>query len=198
MPDEPRFHAELASCPGVRFNGRCFRIVELDAYRNAPTPTLLFDLGPKISAGGQRFSPPGDHRGLYVSAQLATAGAEFADGLTAWKRGECADNVRFTMEVRLQSVLDLTDIKVRRHLGTTKKEIQSAWEGFADLNDGAWPPTWTLGHEAFASKRFDGILFPSTKSASGTCLLIFTERLDKGKTGVAILRKDKSIWERLP
>ena len=31
MPDEPRFHAELASCPGVRFNGRCFRIVELDA-----------------------------------------------------------------------------------------------------------------------------------------------------------------------
>lgn len=198
MPETSRFRAELARCTGRSFRGRCFRVVELEAYRGATTPTLLFDLGPKISSGGQRFSPPDDHRGLYVSAQLATAGAEFADGLSAWKNGECAKHVTFDMTVRLHSVLDLTDAKVRRRIKTTKKEIQSAWEGFADLNGGTWPATWTLGHETFVSKRFDGILFPSTKRRSGTCLLIFTERLTAGKTDVTIFKQDGSIWERLP
>lgn len=198
MADLPRFRTELATCSCRSFSGRCFRIVELESYLRAASPTLLFDLGPKISRWGQRFSPPGDHRGLYVGAQRDTAGAEFAGGSKAWKMGDCAKHVTFDMEVKLQSVLDLTDAKVRRHLKTSKEEVQSAWEGFADLNGGAWPSTWTLGHEAFASGRVDGILFPSTKNSSGSCLLVFTERLVVGKSHVTILRADGSAWERLP
>ena len=198
MPGLPRFRAELATCRGRPVSGRCFRIVELEAYAGAPSPQLLFDLGPKISTGGQRFSPPDDHRGLYVSAQRDTAGAEFAGSLIAWRNGDCAKHLTFDMEVTLRSVLDLTDANVRRQLGTTKKEVQSAWEGFSDLNAGTWPPTWNLGHETFASGRFDGILFPSTKSSSGSCLLIFTERLVTGKSHVVIFKADGSIWEQLP
>jgi RES domain-containing protein len=102
------------------------------------------------------------------------------------------------MDVKLASILDLTDPPIRRHLQTKLSEVLSAWLGYAELNDGEWPPTWILGHEAYASERFDGILFPSTKNSSGTCLLIFTERLTAGKTHVSIRKQDGSEWERLP
>jgi RES domain-containing protein len=198
MLDEPSWKAKLATCSSRSINRKCFRVVDLEVYLNAKTRALLFDLGPKISKIGQRFSPPDDHRGLYVSTELVTAGAEYANGQSAWKKGECGKHVTFDMKVKLLSVLDLTDAATRRLLKTSKKEIQSAWEGFVELNSGAWPPTWTLGHEAFVSGRFDGILFPSTKSPAGTCLLIFTERLVTGRTSVTILKQDGSIWERHP
>lgn len=198
MPTAPRFQAELAACPVAPFAARCFRVVELEAYAKAPTPTLLFDLGPKIAKGGQRFSPPNDHRGLCVSTELITAGSEFSGGRSKWEAGDCAKHVTFDMAVALESVLDLTSAPVRRILHTSKKELLSNWEGFAVLNGGRFPPTWTLGQAAFASGRFDGIRFPSNRNPSGTCLLIFTERLVAGRTHVVINRQDGSLWERLP
>jgi RES domain-containing protein len=198
MPAIPRFQAELATCPGRAFSGKCFRVVDLETFLKNETPTLLFDLGPKIGKGGQRFSPPGDHRGLYVSAQLATAGAEYTDGLKNWNQGKCRKHVTFDMLVRLSSVLDLTNPSIRRAIRSSKREIQSAWIGGASLNGGIQPPTWSLGHEAFASGRFDGILFPSIKHPKGTCLLIFTERLVLGIADVVIHKQNGSIWERLP
>lgn len=198
MSDPSRFFQQLDECTGSPYESRCFRVVDLESYITKPTPTLLFDLGPKISKGGQRFSPSGDYRGLYVSAELFTAGAEFADGAEDWIRGNCTKHVVFDMEVRLSSVLDLTDVPIRRTLKTSKAIIQSAWESFVELNGGEWPPTWNLGQEVFESGRFDGILFPSTKKGTGTCVLIFTERLVKGTTGVSILKQDGSVWERLP
>ena len=193
-----RFLYPIVNVSGIPFTGKCFRIVELESFLKVKTPELLFDLGPKVSKYGQRFSPPGNHRGLYVSTELMTAGSEFADGKTAWLAGDCAKHVTFDMEVKLQSVLDLTDVSVRRSLKVTKAEVQSAWLGFAELNHGAWPPTWSLGHAASSSGRFDGILYPSTKSANGTCLLIFTESLIAGETHVVIYHQDGSVWERLP
>jgi len=81
---------------------------------------------------------------------------------------------------------------------TSKREVQSPWEGYAALNGGFWPPTWTLGHEAFASARVDGILFPSTKNPAGICLLIFTGRLVADATHVTVHKQDGTVWERLP
>jgi len=193
----PKFPT-LRHCEGVPYACQCFRVVDLESYIAAETPTLLFDLGPKISKGGQRFSPPGDHRGLYVSAELPTAGAEYADGADRWAKGECGKHVVFNMEVRLRSVLDLTKGAVRRSLKISNPIVQSPWAGYSDLNGGKWPPTWDLGHEVFDSGRFDGILFPSTKKKGGTCLLVFTERLMKGRTGVTILKSDGTVWEELP
>jgi hypothetical protein len=133
MPAIPRFQTELATCPGRPFSDKCFRVVDLETFLKTKTPALLFDLGPKIGKGGQRFSPPGDHRGLYVSAQLATAGAEYADGLKNWKMGKCSKHITFDMLVRLSSALDLTDPKIRRALKSSKREIQSAWLGAMPL-----------------------------------------------------------------
>ena len=198
MPASTRFQEELADCPVQQFSERCFRVVDLEDYVKEPTPSLLFDLGPKISKGGLRFSPPNDHRGLYVSATLATAGSEFAQGRKAWKGGDCGKHVSFDMSVKLTSVLDLTLASIRSALKTSKAEIMSQWKEFSTLNHGAWPPTWILGHHAYASGRFDGILFPSNRDPSGTCLLIFTERLVAGVTHVIIHRADGTHWEQLP
>jgi RES domain-containing protein len=198
MPARRRFQAELALIRGVPWSGKCFRVVELEAFLQAKMPSLLFDLGPKISRDGQRFSPPNKHRGLYTSTELVTAGSEFADEKAAWIAGDCAKHVTFDMDVKLASVLDLTAPTIRRALKTSKAEIQSAWLGYADLNGGTWPSTWDLGHAVFASEAYDGILFPSTNNSSGSCLLVFTERIVAGKTHVIIYRQDGSEWERLP
>ena len=200
MPAPPRFHAALAACSGIRLAVECFRVVALsDLLKTGTTPTLLFDLGPRISRGGQRFSPPDDHRGLYVSQEAATAGAEFAHGMQASKSGTCAGHARFGMEVKLASVLDLTCAATRRTLKTSIKELHSPWEEYAANHGGAWPATWQLRHEAFASGKFDAIRFPSyRRPAAGSCLLIFTERLVAGSTHVIIHRTDGSEWERLP
>jgi len=188
----------LEHCTGIPYECRCFRVVDLEAYTGVDTPTLLFDLGPKISKGGQRLSPSGDHRGLYVSAELQTAGAEYADGSDNWIKGRCGQYVVSNIDLRLSSMLDLTDKAVRRTLKISKATVQAPWTGFADLNGGEWPPTWKLGHEVFASGRFDGILFPSTKKNGGTCLLVFTEHLVKGETAVSILKAKGEIWGKLP
>lgn len=200
MPAPSRFQAALADCPGIPLAVRCFRVVALsDLLKTGTTPTLLFDLGPRVSRGGQRFSPPDDHRGLYVSQEANTAGAEFAHGWQAWKSGTSADHARFGIEVKLASVLDLTSAAIRRTLKTSIKELHSPWEEYAANHGGAWPATWQLGHEAFASGRFDAIRFLSyRRPAAGTCLLIFTERLVAGSNHVIMHRADGSIWERLP
>lgn len=198
MAAPPPFQAELAACSPLPFSSRCFRVVELESYVNAPTPSLLFDLGPKISKGGQRFSPPGDHRGLYVSTELITAGSEFASNKKAWRTGQCSKHAVFDIAVNLTSILDLTLSSVRRILKISKAQVLSPWNGFSTLHGGEWPVTWTLGHYAFASGRFDGILFPSNRDSTGACLLVFTERLVKGTTYVVINKTDGSEWESLP
>jgi len=136
MPGTLRFQAELPHAAARAFSGNCFRVVDLEAFLRTKTPSLLFDLGPKIARNGQRFSPPNEHRGLYVSTELITAGSEFADGKAAWIAGDCAKHATFNMDVKLASVLDLTDAAVRRILKISKAEVQSAWLGFADLNGG--------------------------------------------------------------
>lgn len=198
MTASERFHSELKDAPVIPFQGECFRVFELEAYLTEKDPRLLFDLGPKISRGGQRFSPPDDHCGLYVATKLVTAGSEFADGKSNWENGPQGCHVTIKISAKLKRVLDLRSAAVLRHLKTTSSEVKSAWEGFADLNGGQWPPTWNLGHEAFASGRFDGVLFPSVKDPTGTCLLIFTERLIAGETEVIIYRKNGTEWEKLP
>lgn len=198
MPAHSRFTEELELCPTKAFLGKCYRVVTLEDFLDPPSPRLLFDLGPKIGRGGLRFSPPGNHRGLYVATSLQAAGAEYAGSSLAWKTGACAKHITFDISVSLASVLDLTDAGTRRILRTSKTEMLSPWKGYAALNAGAWPATWLLGQAAFTSGRFDGIHFLSNRHPTGTCLLIFTERLVAGISHVSIRKQDGSVWERLP
>ncbi len=198
MAAKARFDEALRKIPGGIFEETCHRIVSLQAYEAANPKRLLYDLGPKLSASGQRFSPPGDHAGLYVAVERLTAGAEFTGSVEEWNRSGGGTTVVFKVDVKLQRVLDLTDATVLHALRLTPAEVQSAWEGYHALF-GTDPVTWILGRAVFASGRFDGILFPSKRnSPEGRCLLVFTEALAKGTAEVVLFSDDGSVRERLP
>ncbi len=181
-----RFEEALQKVPPRAFEETCHRIVSLSAYEAGRPQRLLYDLGPKLSASGQRFSPPGHHAGLYVAVERLTAGAEYAGTVDAWNRSGGNAAVVFKVEVKLENELDLTDSAVLTELGVTQKEIAGAWEGYFALF-GAEPLPWILGRAVHDSGRFDGILFPSTRNApAGRNLLVFTERLVKGRTEVVL------------
>ena len=198
MPAKSRFHEALQTVPVRAFEETCHRIVSLSAYEAGRPQRLLYDLGPKLSASGQRFSPPGDHAGLYVAVERLTAGAEFAGSVTAWNQSGGGTSVVFKVDVKLERVLDLTDAGILKSLGVSAAKVQSAWEGYQALY-GKEPFTWELGRAAFASGRFDGILFPSMKNPpNGKCLLVFTERLSKGSTEVVLFSDDGKVREQIP
>ncbi|MGV3663228.1 MAG: RES family NAD+ phosphorylase [Prosthecobacter sp.] len=193
-----RFDAALKSAPVIPVAETCHRMVALSAYEAAHPKKLLYDLGPKLSASGQRFSPPGDHAGLYVALERVTAGAEHTGSVAEWNASGGVAVVVFKFEVKLTRVLDLTDPAVLALLGITSTEVQGPWEGHRALF-GKDPLTWELGRAAHASGRFDGLLFPSTKNMpDGRCLLIFTERLVKGMSEVVLFSDDGSVRERVP
>lgn len=198
MSATTRFDDALQKVPVRAFEETCHRIVSLQAYEAANPKRLLYDLGPKQSASGQRFSPPGDHAGLYVAVERLTAGAEFTGSVAAWNQSGGGTSVVFKVDVKLERVLDLTDNSVLAALGLTPADVQSAWEGYLALF-GMEPVTWELGRAVFSSGRFDGILFPSKKNPpDGRCLLVFTERLTKGSTEVVLFSDDGSVRERVP
>lgn len=189
------FQDALQRVKAARFTGTCFRVVALESYQKSPTPRLLYDQGPKSQ--GQRFSPPKDHSGLYVSTELETAGSEYAGSKRKWLRGDVPPSVTFPMEVKLKRILDLTSATVRQCLKITKAEVLSAWLGY-ELEHGKWPITWSLGSHAFKSGKFDAIRYPSVRNPGGSCLLIFTERLADLESEVTIFREDRTVWEKRP
>ena len=198
MAAKGRFDVALQKAASRTFEETCHRIVSLQAYEEANPRRLLYDLGPKLSASGQRFSAPGDHAGLYVAVERLTAGAEITGSVEEWNQSGGGTTVVFKVDVKLERVLDLTDASSLKILGLTPADVQSAWEGYLALF-AKEPITWTLGRAVFASGRFDGILFPSKKNPpNGRCLLIFTERLVKGSTEVVLFSDDGSVRERLP
>jgi hypothetical protein len=192
-----RFRQELEGLRGVACQGEAFRMVSLHAFLRQTPPCFLYARGPFLSRDGQRFSPPGQHEGLYIALDRLTAGAEFAGGLSAWQTGALPDCVTFTLRFQAQAVLDLGDPSVLAHLGTTAAEMQEVWEGVYAVTH-TWPATWVLGYHAFASGRWDGIRFPSIKNPGGFNLLLFTERLRPGSSSVSVHDEKGLEREALP
>ena len=100
-------------------------------------------------------------------------------------------------EKKLRSVLDLTDETILKALKLKQAEVQMVWKQYFQLFN-RQPLTWRLGSAIYASGRFDGIRFHSDKNPAGHCLLVFTERLKKGLSEIAVLADDGTIRERLP
>lgn len=145
MAAKSRFDEALQKLPGRSFEETCHRIVSLQAYEAANPKRLLYDLGPKLSASGQRFSPPGDHAGLYVAVERLTAGAESAGSVEEWNQSGGGTTVVFKVDVKLEHVLDLTDARVLKALGLTPAEVHSAWEGYHALLARTLSPGFSAG-----------------------------------------------------
>ena len=153
-----------------------------------------FLASPLVSAGsrvrGGRFNPPGEFEVLYAALSVDTALAE-RDGLLLTAAGIKAaravrTSVLLKISCRLSAVLDLTDERIRQRLGLSLGDLLGPWVPWNVLPPDREPrgpqsvaaaPCQTLGRAVHTSRRFEAILSPSAKDASGRCLAIFPDRL---------------------
>jgi RES domain-containing protein len=157
-------------------------------------PRPLYSLGP--AKNGARFTPRGGAPALYVAEDEQTALHEYRQvGHPAPLEPIAGAGalVLFNVEVRLASVLDVTNAEIQGALATSKEELASPWRY---RRAGGVPPTQVLGRAVAQSKRFDAIRFKSTKGP-GACLAILTERIVK-PAYVRIRDSKNRLVEELP
>lgn len=125
-------------------------------------------------AEGGRFTPRDSFDSIYLAWDAVTAFAEVQALIllsTGRMQALSAPWVVMTVNGVVSGVLDLTDTKVRTHLGTNEQELSGFW------GTGTEPPTQRLGRAAFESGRIVGIKYPSVKDRGGDNLVIFPDRL---------------------
>lgn len=80
-------------------------------------------------------------------------------------------------KVKLSKVLDLTDSKVLKSIGFTKKElIEEDWRAIQKAGDESW--TQAIGRGAYLA-GFEGLIVPSARKDDGKNIVIFPKRLAK-------------------
>lgn len=181
----------------MEISGVWYRSVDGEVYRlfysdqAAKRTRPLWGLG--ASRDGARFTSKGGATSLYVAEDFETANREAFQVTRARSVKPPAGVVRvtFSVTVRVSTVLDLCNGRVRKSLGTNIPELKSAWRY---RRDGTTPPTHILGRVA-AELGLEGLRFPSTKGA-GACLVIFTDSLKPGS--VLVVSDGRRLLERLP
>jgi len=182
MLPEPELSKVLDRIQGVPYQGILTRYVDSDAFE-AGGKDCFYDLGPRES--GQRYSPKGGARGIYLAEGIPTAiGKVTQRGLAALNPDRIATRQQMDTKVQLKSVFDLGDAAIRKRLTTSLEELRLPWKGGL-IPPYTWPATWLLGEAVFNSQRFDGIRYPSAKVNRCYCVLVLTERMGAGAKMVA-------------
>lgn len=169
----------LGRAPLTKYEGPLCRAVHgatlYGFKRKAPyTPRPLYDLGPP--AGGARFTPKGGDPALYLADDYETSLREYlqvGSHVRLRPRLGAGAIVLFVAEVRLETVLDLTDRRVLNTLGTAAAEMRQPWRF---RHDRRTPLTHILGRAVAVHGRIQAIRFHSTKGR-GACFMILTRAL---------------------
>jgi hypothetical protein len=106
--------------PASPYNRNVFRAVELAALLSASPMRPLYDLGPRNS--GQRYTPVGGPRALYVAESPTNAYFEATGMFTAvhaLAHQNATATVILKITAQLDCVLDLTDQTIQSALQTT-------------------------------------------------------------------------------
>lgn len=130
-----------------------------------------------LRAGG-RFNPPGGFGALYTSVEEATAAAEVARGLR--QRGidpsEYPEGYwwMYELEVRLDSVLDLTDASILEKCGISA----------ASLTGGDMGASRAIGAEA-KKQGYQALLVPSAAISGSANLVLIVDNLSTTPVGLS-------------
>lgn len=152
-----------------------FRCVELAAFigDGARPVQPLYDLGPRAS--GQRYTPIGGARALYVAEHHTTSYVEATgmfSSVAALAQQHVQAQAHYQIRIRLDGILDLTISANQALLDTNVIDLTRSWE---------WPMAMglpqILGELAFESGKFQAIRFPSSRITDAVNLVIFTERV---------------------
>ena len=206
MLPRPQLLAILPMLPTHPIEELCFRAVHLEAlygFHRAPPYTSirpLFPLG--APASGARFTPVGGMNSLYVAADPETAFAEANQIYTASRRHQSSlllqppgPTVLFSVRVRIEKCLDLTDVLVMGTLNTSAAELTRGWRR---RNTGTLPATQELGLAAFDSGQIQAMRYPSVRQPGHTCFVIFTDRLAGTPAFAEVYDPDDNLRERIP
>lgn len=168
--------AAINQIKGIHYQSVLTRLVDSDAFE-VGGKNCFYDLGPHID--GQRYTPKGGARGIYMAEGIKAAQGEASQrGLAALKPNKVDTRIQMDMKVKLESVLDLGNAGIRRRLQSSIQELKSPWKGGL-IPPYSWSATWLLGQAVYESERFDGIRFPSAQVNQHYCVLILTERISK-------------------
>jgi RES domain-containing protein len=173
--------AALGRVKPIAIHGHWHRAVEHGLLLGPPpgkppgaNPEPLWPGGAPLKGG--RYTPKGGAPAVYLANDPDVAAKEvnFVFEIPGGPRISIPKNPTtfIQVDVVLTRVLDLTDEDVRRALRTTESELTGNWRLSANE-----PPTHTLGAAAFAAGHFSALKAPSSKAASGSILVIFSERL---------------------
>lgn len=169
-----RLAKAIREAPLVLYTGLLYRAVQTSVLypRSGERPRPLYALG--SSEGGARYTPKGGVPALYAAEDVETSSREYLEiAGTAPLKPKAKAFTTYTIEVRLEGVLDLTDEVMLALLGTSLAEIGSPWR---HRQDGSTPPTQILGRVASKRRDIQAIRFKSTKGA-GPCFAIFTQAI---------------------
>lgn len=167
--------AVLAGLPPSPFDGALFRAAHLEALygfhlRKAHArPEPLFSLG--AARKGARFTPIGGPPSLYMAGDPETA-------LLEANRGSVhllPPTVVFSAQVRLNSVLDLTQEAIQKALETDTGELTEPWRLRQKRKESVF--TQVLGLAVHQSDLFAAIRYPSATSPGRICYAILCDRV---------------------
>ncbi len=129
----------LPKLPADAYAGMLFRRVALAALKSMEPHQFLYSLG--ASRDGARFTPKSGPASLYVAQDESTAEAESKhDGFESFRKAATAPAVVFSLKVSLKAVLDLTNARIVKRIGSSQAELTAPWqlnsEECADPNPG--------------------------------------------------------------
>ena len=183
--------AVLPKLPAAGYTGTLFRRVNLAALQSVEPHQFLYALG--AGKEGARFTPRRGPASLYVAEDELTAEAESKQGgFQNFRKAAAPPAVVYSLKVSLKAILDLTDAKIVKKIGSSHAELAALWRLHRKK-----APTQILGLAAFDSGKFDALRYRSTKNPKGICYVIFTPRLD-GVSFVELYDPNGDFSERIP
>ena len=172
-----KFKKVLQSMAGKAIQQSFFRFVNVAYLKN-----LLSCVG-SFKNGG-RYNLKNSFEVLYMAPDAQTAIAE--TGLI--DKFKLPPRILITIDVSLQSILDLEERKIIEDLGIESERLFSNWR--YPSHEESY--TQTIGRLVYHSRRFEAIRYPSAKVRNKCNLAIFPERLKKTSV-IKIYDPDKVI-----
>lgn len=185
----------------IPFTGELYRTLHAEALYGFSKPGLykprpLYSFGPSTS--GARYTPKGGAASIYLAEDIETSTREALD-IKAPKPLKPSQNfsalATYKVAVKLESILDLTQLRIRRQLGTNLNELAENWRPRLKGRKRK-SPTQLIGALAATGGRIQGIRFRSTKK-SGLCIVIFVDAIIS-PSFVEVKDPRGKLIERLP
>lgn len=169
----------IAGLPTLKYKQTCYRLVDFAVLTGYDPMMPLFTLGPGTK--GQRYTPKGGPKALYVAEDIVTAEAEYHRVERAVLATDASyklhsnPTVQLTIQVNLEQVLDIATPDVQAALGTTIDELTGPWR--KQMIKKLHCPTHILAEAVYANGKIQAVRYPSARGSDFANLIIWEERV---------------------